>query len=311
MASRKKEFTVVTHAGKFHADELFAVATLALLFEKKGWKMRLIRTLDPEWFKKADYVLDIGRIYNAKKNRFDHHQEETAGKRPNGILYASFGLVWKKFGKEVTGNRKVTERIDKTLVAPIDSEDAGISVYENIFDGVKPVTIEGYINVETINILDLKDIEREQQYAKLDLKFRELLLLAKQVIKAYVNKAEIHIRNERIAIKIYQNAKNKKLIIMDQHIKYDFSVFKEPLLVVYPHNRRGWAVQNVKVPNTNFKGRIYLPKKWRGKVDEELVRVSGVPDALFCHNSGFLGVAGSKQGIISMAKLTIKKNEKS
>ena len=88
-----KKKTIVTHSGRFHADDLFATA---IMLEYLDGEAEVIRSVDPKVIEKADYVLDIGRVYDPSKNRFDHHQG-TAGARSNGISYASAGLVWKHF----------------------------------------------------------------------------------------------------------------------------------------------------------------------------------------------------------------------
>jgi uncharacterized UPF0160 family protein len=105
--SRRK--IVITHNGSFHPDDVFAVATLLIKFGK----LKVIRTRDENRFKSADFLVDVGSIYNPKDNRFDHHQKGGAGKRDNGIKYASFGLVWKKFSKDICGDEKVAKKVDE------------------------------------------------------------------------------------------------------------------------------------------------------------------------------------------------------
>ena len=125
---------LITHNGSFHADDIFACATLSLVLEKEGQEFEVIRTRDEETIKNGDYVFDVGGIYNPKINRFDHHQKSGAGKRENGIEYSSFGLVWKKFGKELTGSEKIAELIDKHLVSSIDAHDNGLDLVEIKYD---------------------------------------------------------------------------------------------------------------------------------------------------------------------------------
>ena len=81
----KNKKTVAVHDGNFHPDDVFAVATLSILLDGK---IGVIRTRDEGEINKADYVLDVGHIYDPAKNRFDHHQEGGAGFR-NG----SFGVL--------------------------------------------------------------------------------------------------------------------------------------------------------------------------------------------------------------------------
>src|SRR5690606_7569866 len=90
--------TIVTHNGSFHADDIFACATLTLHLEQQGKGYKIIRTRDESRIDSADFVVDVGGIYDEKTNRFDHHQPGGAGSRDNGVPYAAFGLVWKHYG---------------------------------------------------------------------------------------------------------------------------------------------------------------------------------------------------------------------
>lgn len=44
---------------------------------------------------------------------------------------------------------------------------------------------------------------------------------------------------------------------------------------------------------------------WSGLRDEELQKVSGVHDATFVHNSGFIGGAKSLQSALRMAEMSL------
>jgi len=48
-----------------------------------------------------------------------------------------------------------------------------------------------------------------------------------------------------------------------------------------------------------------LPETWRGVRGEMLANISGVPDASFCHTSGFIAGAKSKNGVLQMAKIAL------
>src|SRR3989338_11391159 len=108
-----KQVVIATHNGVFHSDDVFAVASLLALLEATPAVSTVIRTRDEDLIRKADFVVDVGGIYDAEKNRFDHHQEGGAGKRlsaragENTIPYAAFGLVWLKFGGQIAGSETV------------------------------------------------------------------------------------------------------------------------------------------------------------------------------------------------------------
>ena len=48
-----------------------------------------------------------------------------------------------------------------------------------------------------------------------------------------------------------------------------------------------------------------LPESWAGKDGEELQKITGVPDAIFCHNKRFMASAGSREGAIALAQKAI------
>ncbi len=122
-----KQIIVATHDGKFHADDIFACATLELFLNTKT---RIVRTRDEAVINKADFVVDVGGIYSPEQKRFDHHMREGAGERANGIPYASFGLVWKEYGAAISGTPEIAARIDARLVSPIDADDNAYPLLE-------------------------------------------------------------------------------------------------------------------------------------------------------------------------------------
>jgi len=130
-----KEIKIATHNKHFHPDDVFAVATLSI-FIKESFKV--VRTRNPLIIKEADYVVDVGGEYDEEKNRFDHHQKGGAGERENGIPYASFGLVWKKYGVSVCGSDEIAKIVEKKIVESTDASDNGVGIIKPIFDGVYP-----------------------------------------------------------------------------------------------------------------------------------------------------------------------------
>ena len=133
MSLFKKKKKVVTHDGSFHPDDVFAVAVISL-FEKGCIDIQ--RTRDERFLKDADYVVDVGGIYDPDNNLFDHHQPSGAGMRADGSPYAAFGLVWKKFGILLSESQEAAERIEKRLVEPTDILDNGSSSKKPLQDDI-------------------------------------------------------------------------------------------------------------------------------------------------------------------------------
>ena len=132
------EKTLVVHGGGFHADDVFASAVFVLVY---GDGLKIVRSRDKSVIEKADFVADVGGIYDASIGRFDHHQSGGAGSRANGVSYASFGLVWKQFGEQLSGSRDIAEIIDKKLVQFIDAGDNGMGEIKPFVEDIYPYTI--------------------------------------------------------------------------------------------------------------------------------------------------------------------------
>src|SRR3989338_4210933 len=109
MNETQKKIRIVTHNGKFHVDDLVAVAALQFMLGEAN--TQVIRSRNPDDWKTGDYVLDVGAVYDPATNRFDHHQHGGAGARENGVPYSALGLVWKHYGEKICGSRTVSERL--------------------------------------------------------------------------------------------------------------------------------------------------------------------------------------------------------
>ena len=74
--------------------------------------------------------------------------------------------------------------------------------------------------------------------------------------------------------------------------------------VIYP-KRQGFGLEAVPRTLGSFENRRDLPAAWAGLEGSDLVAVTGVPDALFCHAKRFLVVARSHDGIARLAELAL------
>ncbi len=290
---------IVTHNGSFHSDDIFACATLSILFDKRGETFELARTRDEEIIKNADYVFDVGGIYDPATNRFDHHQIGGAGKRDSSIEYSSFGLVWKHFGVEITESEEIFRMIDKRLAAPIDAHDNGMDLVEKKYD-VSPYIIQDLF-------ISMRPTWRES-YVDVDQKFLECVAIAKKILLREIVCAKDFIIAEESVITIYKNTEDKRIIVLDKDYPYGeaLSNFPEPCFVVYPkESDNTWGARTVRVDNKSFKSKKYFPTNWAGLRDEEFAKISGVEDAVFCHRALFLAVAKSREGAIKLAQIAL------
>lgn len=293
-----KEIKLATHNKNFHPDDVFSVASLFILFNES---LEVIRTRNPLIIKNAHYVVDVGDEHNEDKNRFDHHQMGGAGERENGIPYASFGLVWKKFGRQISGSDEAALIIEKKIVQPIDAEDNGVAITKPIFEGVYPYS---YRNVISSLNPTWKEIDLNQ-----DLLFMTAVRSAKEILLREIEVVKHFLLGRDFVEQSYKSAEDKRLIVLDDEYSWSdvLNKYKEPLFVISPNFKEGtWTIMTVRDDISSFKNRKDMPKKWGGKKDLELAEETGVSDAIFCHNNLFIATAKSKEGAISLAKIAIK-----
>lgn len=294
-----KKIKLVTHNGSFHADDVFACATLTLIMEKWGQDFEVIRTRDMSVIQTGDYVFDVGCIYDPDTNRFDHHQMGGAGKRDNGIEYSSFGLVWKHLGKELCGSQEIWERVERKLCQPIDAGDNGQNITKAVYENVFPYELHNAISI-FLPTWKEKDTDR-------DVVFLELVSHAKKILSREIVLGSHFAEGKEKVLEAYNNTQDKRVIVLNEHYSWkDILInFPEPLYVVSEREDGTWSVHAVLQEINSFKNRKDLPQSWAGLQNEDLVKVTGVEDAVFCHRAMFLAVAKSKAGAIKLAELAI------
>jgi uncharacterized UPF0160 family protein len=291
--------TIATHNAKFHTDDVFAVATLLLSLGKDNCK--IIRTRDEKLISEADIVVDVGGVHNADKDRFDHHQLGGAGKRENGIEYASFGLVWQKYGRTICKSEKVAEEVDRILVQAVDAVDNGMNLTSPIIAGVHQFDINSVINL-------YRPTWREDQ--DWDKYFFECVEWAQMLLSRLIKQCEDAEVGAEAVRGSYESAQDKKIIFIGKD--YDvgreiimgvLSQFPEPIYaVLYRSDTKNWQVLAIRKNQDTFESRKPLPQSWRGLRDAELVKESCVDGALFCHRSGFMCLAHTEVGAIELAQ---------
>lgn len=286
----------VTHSGSFHADDVFAAATLKLAFPES--EIEFVRTREKETIASADVVFDVGAEYDPERKRFDHHQKGGAGERENDIPYAAFGLVWKHYGEQAAGGRETARRIDEKLVRPVDAGDNGIALSEPKFPDLYPYEIH--------NVVASYRPTWKEDGEVLDRRFEEAVAFAEALLTREIKRAQDRVEGEAKAREAYDAAEDKRLIILDDNYPWHeiYSELSEPLFVVIPASDRSgdWHAYGVRRDPNGFELRKDLPEDWAGKADEELAEITGVPDAVFCHNKRFIAVASSKHGAIELAR---------
>ncbi|MDO8508075.1 MAG: MYG1 family protein [Nanoarchaeota archaeon] len=286
---------IAVHEGIFHADDVFAVAILKLIYPSA----KIIRTRNEKILKKSDIRVDVGRNYDHENGNFDHHQQGGAGERENKIPYASAGLIWKHYGMKLVSSEEVWNNIDKKIIQFIDAHDVGLKTFTS--EKTEPYTIShlisGFnppwpnISPKLFNTSFKEAVSFIQKLLKKEIEREEGVLDAVKIIREKIKET----KEEYLVLDTY--IPWKEIIVNESNLK--FIIYQDSL-------DKNWLGLAVPIEIGKFENRKDFPKEWAGLADEELEKVSGVIGAKFCHNKLFIVVAKTKQGAINLVELALK-----
>jgi uncharacterized UPF0160 family protein len=308
---------IATHSGKFHADDVWAVAVLDIVFPG----CEIIRTRDAEKIRAADFAVDVGGIWDPLAGRFDHHQKGFAGARESGVTYASAGLVWKEYGAHCVAlvaashagydipaesAQQIAYAIDGDLVQYLDMADTGAAKnapggygLSAVISGFNPTWIDeqNSENMAAADALRLEQFHRAMEFIADILvnavKYRVGGLLALQQVRQS---------------ELLENG--KVLFLKNSALPWSTVVRNEMpnVLFVISHNiaEERYMLHTVPAAADTFEARKDLPAAWSGLQGAELAAVTGVEDAGFCHNKLFIASAKSFDGALAMARLALQ-----
>jgi uncharacterized UPF0160 family protein len=285
---------LATHPGDFHADDVFATAALGLV----AGPLEIVRTRDEGRLAEADVRVDVGGRSNPATGDFDHHQKGGAGERPNGIRYASFGLVWRHHGAQLAGGPEAAAAIDERLVQGIDANDVGQTIIRSLVDDIRPMTVSGVI--AAMNPL----WDEELRVAEEDARFRQAVELAARIIEREIAGAAAFGRARELVEQAVDRAVDPRVIELERNLPWRETVVTaapDALFVMYPKSD-GWGLQAVPRELGAFGNRKDLPAEWAGHSGPELAEITGVPDAIFAHSARFYASAGSRDGITALVE---------
>lgn len=324
------EVKIGTHSGTFHCDEVLACFMLQQLDKYKN--AEIVRSRDLNVLKTCDILVDVGDKFNPDENLFDHHQKSFTGTlsslRPelgNGfdIKLSSAGLIYTYFGEHVISSilrsKKNLELPEETIkiiykkvyehfIREIDAIDNGIQ----ICDGEPRYQITTHLSsrIGGLNPAwnDSNDVDETVQFEKAKQKVGEELidkiiyfstswLPAREIVKKAIQNAyTVHESGEILQLNKFCPWKYhlfdlEKELNIEGKIKY----------VLFEDRSKDWRVISVPNAPNSFICRKFLHKDWRGLRSEEISSISGIEDAKFCHASGFIGGAFSREGVFNMA----------
>ena len=261
-----------THAGKFHADDVFSSALLKMIYEdikiERGFKV-------PEDF--DGIVFDIGF------GKFDHHQADREV-RENGIPYAAFGLLWREYGKLFLEGDAFLE-FDEKFVQPMDESDN---------TGCKH---------EISDLIDKFNPSWNEEPS--DKHFEEAVEFATMILKRRFTHIKAQIEADKIMEENMKKAKDNILILENCVPWKNKLIGTDIYFVVYESKRGAYNAQGVPVNKDTVELHYSFPEAWRGKDEDEIKKVSGIETLRFCHNSGFLIATDTLEDAVKACKIAM------
>jgi uncharacterized UPF0160 family protein len=283
---------VGTHNGVLHSDEVFAMVTYMMATEPFVLgKHELIRTRKPEVLSMCHVLIDVGGEYDPQKDFFDHHQRGGAGRRSNGMEYASAGLVWLKYGEGVCKRilesifgdefnyKELAEVIDNDFISLVDARDVGaykdITRVPTILDAISSLNEPWYLSSPAME----------------SIAFDNAMQVAKVFLTAYIKKKAGELLARGKFLGMITGQVNNEVVLLNEFVPWTGLITEhspETLFVVFPDISGSWRIQGAPVKSGSQKLKASLPEPWRGMSKELLIEASGVSTAMFCHPTGFI-----------------------
>ena len=234
MKELSKDLTeVYTHAGIFHADDVFSTALLNIYCGKLLQVNRVFKLPEDQVF-----AYDIGM------GKYDHHQVD-AEVRENGVKYAAFGLIWREIGVEILGSEEAAENFDYSFVQMIDIADN---------TGEKnPVS----------SIISSFNKNWDEMLVG-DIYFHEAVEVAQKILEKLFNSIKSTLRAEKI-VKEYleKTPEDQEYVVFDKFAPWqEIIIPTNKKFAIFPSNRGGYNVQVVPKEFGNPEAKQDLPKEW-------------------------------------------------
>lgn len=322
---------IATHDGTFHADETTACAIISYIYDNT----EILRTRDPEKMEKADLVIDVSLINDAK--HYDHHAKDFTLSRESGVRYATAGLMWKKFGmdflkkvvKKELGfhpDAKVLEaafeRIDREFMVMVDLNDNGqLTEYAGTVAAcsdsdeaaLRDRLIEFYSDDPDIPyIVAMQNLPNNKDEAQNRAFMNTVKMLRQILVPCAINA----LHTESGIARVLETYQGGKLLIMEERLPWTQAVlqhpedFKDCLLAVYPDRNGRWRVQSLPVSKAlRFCNRLSAPAAWRGLQGSQLDKAAGIAGLNFIHRSGFTGGGETYDSNLALARAWLEKGE--
>ncbi len=298
------QLIVGTHSGIFHSDDVIAVALFCINNHDNA--IHVVRSRDFKELSKCSLLVDVGA------GKYAHHQIGGNGCRDNGIPYASAGLYWKYHGKEIVEKLainilKITlskseiysifSSLDYSIIQEIDKSDNGIVASQTPFD-----YIANYLP-------NWRDLNKDENIYEIT--FKSVLDVTVSILEKLILTEIDKITSFNYICALYKKDTTSKIIEipaqsfpwLEPIVKLNAEYNAHIDFVIFPYPLGGWAAQAVPPSlEEKFKQRKKFPLSWSGQT-VNLAQISGIDDAIFCHNGLFFVRANSRESVIKMCNI--------
>jgi uncharacterized UPF0160 family protein len=284
--------TFGTHSGAFHADDVFAIAALSMLYPD----YEIHRSRDPDVWAQCDFLVDVGGRYTHADRVYDHHFKDGPAYE-DGLKMSSVGLIWAHYGAEICGCADVADRVCRRLIRQFDAIDNGVTLTHHI---------EAFCDVREISLSGSISMMNPQDHSKADEAFADEVVRARGLLQASIAGAR-HWIESRVGLETALKealAEERAYILVPEDCKWPEHLFNsrgnEAILYAVFAKDEKWFAQAVPSAPGAFSNRKDFPAAWAGLNDEEFSAVAQVPDGIFCHPRLFLCATGSQESTIKL-----------
>lgn len=301
--------TIATHNGRFHADEVMACSIIKYLFPQA----RIVRTRKKDIIDKADFVVDVGYVYDPKKRRFDHHQFQAK----QGVFFekgpvpmSSIGMVYKSFGmrfiRKIASSLIITDTINNDIIKRIYRSVYYSFIQEvdkidnGIVDNVCETSIAVIISKMNSQKIYDEDIQTERFNFAVNYAFSSLYAYITTCVEKF-NHLE---RDTETIERCFENRifiKKQAIMIIDTDcpnwlycLRNIEKEDRKTAFVLYKGENDDWVVKAINCAE-KFKCRAYLQPA-------DAYPFEGV---IFVHQKGFIGIAKNLETAKEMALYSI------
>ena len=332
---KEGELHLCVHGGKFHLDDVLCCYLISSLYGERCKNKVVIHRSNEigKDLENCDFVIDVGMKYDHTKRYYDHHQKNfKIYYKDRSIKLSASGLIWKHYGQEIVRTlltdlkdfkykltdhiiSTITDKIYDSMISFVDIKDNGLNEY------VEPIMQKAIYNnnsslgyfVSLFNEAWYEDLTTEQILER----FKQAMNIVGEYFMKIFIKSVYSVQAQKIVEQAYNDRfkyrYDGRVLVLESSsipvniIKLNLKTDPKILYIVgFNKDRKQYSALAAFISGS--KTILPFPKEWRGLPEERLIKVSGIPDSIFVHPSGFFACNKTLKGILLMIDQSIKMN---